>query len=416
MKKNHYLELLILLLSLSVLWGCEKKGELEDSAESKSKKNYTLKQQLEDMRGIKGKVEVPVVTVTTGAISSYLSVTGELVPRRSVIVKPQMEGRIQFVHPIKVGDIVKDEELIARIDDRDIEDEITQQKRQIEISRETLNLDENELAQREKDLEFDRQLLGEGFLNESEFRKSELALKRAQVSLRKSRLQLEQEENKLQKVMRQREKVPIKAPIGGMVVLSRHLTNQGGGSGLLNEEIMSLDGTLVNTGTQLFGIVSQDDFLAQCLVNGKDKAKIQIGQKCRVTVITHRAVEVPGEVAKVDQLQDVKSHAYKVWIKLDRVDKSFTSGLFVRSEIELDRSENAIVVPKQYLKERDNRSFVQLVRNDKVVDVMVERGIQQGDRIELVKGVDKGDVLIASEKVMASDQLIKPVEKAPEEE
>jgi multidrug efflux pump subunit AcrA (membrane-fusion protein) len=417
MKKSYVTLLVAITIIGSIFSGCGEKVTLGDSSKTKKSEKKTLREQVEELRGISGRIEVPVTKLTTGTISSILSVTGELVPRKSVIVKPMMDGRITFLKPIKVGDVVEEGDLIAKIDDRDIEDEITRQEREIEITKEKIKLDESEFAQNEKDLEFDRELFKEGYLNEAEIRKSELNLKRAEIALRQSRLSLEQEEDKLKQVLRKREKVPIKAPISGMVVLAGHLTGQSGGSDLLSEEIMSLEDTLVGTGSQLFGIISQDDFLAQCLVNSKDKAKIKLGQKAKVTVISHKAVEVPGEVVKIDQLQDVKTKAYKVWIKIDETDRSFTSGLFVRANIELNRSENTIVIPKEYLKERDNKNFVQIVVNNTVKDVIVSTGIQQGKLIEITSDVSPGDLLVATEKVIARDQVVTPkdIDKEKEE-
>ena len=411
MKQN----LIILFLAGALLLGCQKKPDLGRKDEKERKKQYTLRQQIEDMRGVEGTIELPVIRLTSGTITSVLSLTGELVPQKSVVVKPLMEGRIHFLKKIKVGDIVEEGELIAKIDDRDIEDAIEQQKRQIDITRETIKLDEDELARSEKDLAFDRKMLKEGFINEQEFRKSESTFKRAQIALRKSRLQLELEENKLQKELRKREKVPIKAPVSGMVVLASHLSGQNTGGKLLNEEITALEGTQVGTGTQLFGMISRDRFLARCMVNGKDKARISPGQKVDVIVITHREVHIPGQVSSVDHIQDTNTHAYKVWIRLRRSNPYFTSGLFVRANIELDRSVGTIVIPREFLKERDNRWFVQVVENDSVRDVWVTTGLEQGPDIEILSGVSFDDLLVASDKVIAAGQKVKPVEIEPEE-
>jgi multidrug efflux pump subunit AcrA (membrane-fusion protein) len=416
MKRYYALLLITVTIIGAVIAGCGEKVSLQGDSAGKKGEKKTLREQVEELRGVTGRIEVPVTRLTTGTISSILSVTGELVPRKSVIVKPMMDGRITFLKPIKVGDMVAEGDLIAKIDDRDIESEITNQIREIEITKEKINLDENEFAQNQKDLEFDKELLKNGYLNEIELRKSEMNLKRTEIALRQSRLSLEQEEDKLKQVLRKREKVPIKAPIGGMVVLASHLTGQTGGSDLLSEEIMSQEDTLVGTGSQIFGIVSQDDYLAQCLVNSKDKAKINLGQKAQITVISHKAVEVSGEVVKIDQLQDIKTKAYKVWIKIDEVDKSFTSGLFVRANIELSRSENTIVIPKEYLKERDNKNFVQIVAINTVKDVFVTPGIHQGKLVEITSGVSPGDLLVATEKVIARDQVVTPKDMDKEKE
>jgi multidrug efflux pump subunit AcrA (membrane-fusion protein) len=410
MRKQCALALLLGMALICCPLSCKGKPTLRKPEGVDVKKNASLREQVENLRGLSGRIEVPTLKATTDTISAELSITGELTPIKSIIVKPLMDGTISFVRPIKVGDMVNEGELLAKIDDRDIEDEIEQQKRQIAISKETLQLDDSELTRKQKDLAFDRTLVSEGFMNENELQKTEQDLRRAEIALRQSRLRLEQEENKLQKSLRKREKVPIKAPISGMVVLASHLTNRTGVSDLLNEEIMALDGTMVGMGTELFGIVSQDGFIALCQVNSKDKAHIKVGQKASITVISHKAVVVLGEVAKIAQLQEQKSHAYKVWLKIEKMDKSFTSGLFVRANIELERSEGNVVIPKEYVKERDNNQFVQVVKNDVITDVIVTTGITSGGNIEVKTGLAPGALIVASDKVLNRDQAVKPVE------
>jgi len=398
MKKFPVLAVLIVMLAVSC---SDRSGQ--------KNKPQTLKEQLEAVRGVSSAMEVACVAATTGTITATLSVTGELIPRESVMVRPLMDGRLIFMRTLNVGDYVTENEVLAKIDDRDIEDEISQQERQISMTRETLILDENELEQKKKDLEVDRNMAAKGFLNENDLRKSELALKRAEIALRKSRLSLEQEENKLQKISRQREKVPIRAPISGMVVLASHLKSQSASDDLLREDIMALDGKLVGASTELFGIFSRSEFHALCLLNGKDKAKVQAGQKAVITVVSHKVMDVPGEVISVSQLQDVKSHAYKVWIRLDEAHESFTSGLFVRAAIELQRSDENIVVPRKVLKERDNKYFVQLAELNKVVDRDVTPGIINNTAAEIVSGLKRGEWLITVENILTAGQVIKPL-------
>ena len=389
--------------------GCGDKPSLAATDTKETVKNASLRQQLEDVQGAAGAPDVPVMKLEPGAISEDLSITGELVPSNSVIVKPLMDGRITFLRPIKVGDQVKKGDLIAKIDDRDIEDEIEYQQKQISISTQKLKLDEQALAQSKKDLEFDRQLVKEGYLNQHEFEKTEMSLKQAVLALGQSGIVLEQDRSKLGKALRQREKVPIAAPIDGMIVLPSHLTSEEKTFSLLNEEILSLEGMLVGTATPVFGIVSQDGYLAQCQANGRDKAKIQEGQRVGVTVITHKPVTVQGKVTKIALLQDAKSHAYKIWIGLDQADKTFASGLFVRASIQLARREGVLVVKKEFVKERNNRSFVQIVQGGAVKDRWVTAGLNQEDKVELDSGVKAGEMIVASKEIFAAEQAVHPV-------
>ncbi len=398
------------LLLATGLAGCGDSVSLGVQTDEAKTAPATLREQVEALRDSAGRPDVPVVALGRGAIGEALSLTGELVPIDAAIVRPLMEGQITFLRPVKVGDLVEAGETIAKIDDRDIEDEIERQEQQIEISTRQLSLSQSDLEQKKKDHAFNGELLKEGFSNQTELDRSDLAVRQAEISLSQSQIQLEQEKNRLQKFLRQREKVPIKAPIGGMVVLASHLTSQERSGSLLNEEIMTLDGTMVGSSTELFGIVSQEGYLAQCQANGKDKAKLRPGQRARVTVISHQPIAVAGVVDRIALLQDAQTHAYKAWLTLERADPSFTSGLFVRADVELDRREHALVVEREFVKERNNRSFVQVVNNGRIEDLWVETGLTQEDLVELVTGPEKGAMIVASREVYAPGQEVRPVE------
>ena len=385
-----------------------------------AKEKTTLRQQIEEMQGKHAPIEAPVTALAPTMIREELSITGELTPVQALIVRPLMSGRIIFQRQLKVGDLVKKDELLAKIDDRDIEDEIANQQQQIKLSDESIKLSGEELEQQKRQTAFDRQLLKEGFLEKIELEKSELQLRKAENALRRSEISLIQEKNKLKQLLRKREKVAVTAPLSGMVVLASHLKSQSGSTGLLDEEIMSVDGKDVGTGTELFGIVSQEGFLARCLVNGKDKARMKVGQRARTIIYSHKPIAVAGTVLRIAQLQDVKTHAYKVWIKLDQHDSTrpeggaFTSGLVVRSKIELACHEQALVVDKKYVKERDGKSFVQLVADGVVRNAWVELGLKQGNLVELLSGVKEGDQLLVSEDTLAENQKVNAVQIEPE--
>jgi RND family efflux transporter MFP subunit len=396
--------------------GCGEGVSLTDSGGSGASADATpasLKEIVEKYQGGSAKIQAPVMRLRPGSIREELSITGELAPVRSVVVKPMMDGRIAFERPIKVGDRVEAGEVIARIDDRDIRDEIAQQEQQLDIGRRAIELDKIDLEQKRKDLENNGQLLKEGFINQIEYDRSAMAVRQAELAMERSQIQLEQEQSRLKKAERQLEKVPIVAPIGGMVVLASHLTGEQASSSLMNEEIMSIQDMLVGPGTSICGIVSDEGYLAQCMVNGKDKAKIEPGQSARVSVISYRPIEVAGEVARVALLQDVKTHAYKVWIKMEEMDKSFTSGLFVRANLELARHDGAIVVARDYVKEVGNRRFVQVVSDGVVVNRDVATGLTQEDKIELVSGVEAGELLVATKETLTQGQPVEAVELAP---
>ena len=398
---------IILFSLLMILVGCNDQPSL--GKEDKEENSTNLRTQLEKIQGKSGIAEVPVMEATTGTVASSLTITGELIPGESAIVRPLMEGRLIFTKPVKVDDYVTKGEVLAKIDDRDLKDEIEKQKRQIAITKETINLDESELAQKKKDLEFDREMVKKGFLNQNDLRQAELALKRADIALRQSRLRLEQEQNELQRILRKKEKVNIQSPVTGIIVPAEHLTGSGSGSGLLEENIMELEGNMVGTGTNLFGVISREKFLARCMVNGKDKARLSEGMPVEINVITHKPVKVSGRIVKVARIQDKNTHAYKVWIQPEKNHEDFTSGLFVRAEVELEKSEKAVVIERPYLKEKEGKYIVQVVQNGFVENVPVEIGVKNDEYAAVIKGIEPGEKIICTGNIILEGQEVKPV-------
>jgi len=392
------------------LAACGQDISLTPTADGATQAPATLREKVREIQGLDAPVDVPVIELRRTTIKETLSITGELAPRQSAMVKPMMEGRLTFLRRIEVGTMVEEGETLAKIDDRDIEADIENQRKQVEISREKIELDRRDLLQKEKSFEFDKKLKARNFITQIEFDRSELAVQQAQINLRQSQIMLEQEEKKLEKLLRQREKVPIVAPISGMVVLASHLREQSTQSDLLNEEIMRLEDTLVGPSTELFGIISHDHFEARCMVNGRDKARLTPGQEVQARVIAHREITVPGRIRTVSRVQDQQSHAYKVWIELDEMDPAFTSGLFVRADVVLDQHEQALVVERDYLKERDGRPIVQIVRQGTVADMPVQLGLRNDKTVELLSGVNEGDLLIASRDLYVPGQYVTPVE------
>ena len=194
-----------------------------------------------------------------------------------------------------------------------------------------------------------------------------------------------------------------------MIVRASHLTGQDQNTTLFDEKIMEIDGRIVGTSTQICGIISHDSFEARCLLNGRDKPRVAEGQRVEVTIFSSPPVVVVGRVKQISNLQDVRSHAYTVWIALDDSAGSLTSGQRVRANIELAVHDETFVVDKAFIRERNNRTIVQVVEDGRVKDVEVQTGLTNGGRTELISGVKLGDMLIASEARYEPGQRVNSV-------
>ena len=423
----------------------------EDGAESK--RGFSLTQALENIQGLDSVLDVPVVVIVPSSIVEQLDLgSGDLIPRESVIVYPETEGRLRFNRIWEVGDKVEKNQVIAQIDDVDILDDIDQQRKSIELSAQDIKFKRLDLGLKKNTLDQDRNLARKKFISEQELQSSEMSVEQAQIGLEQAGISLEQEETRLQKLLRDHERMPITAPMSGTIVLASHLQGERSSIKILDEEIMQRAGMPVSTSTAICGIISDDAYHARVNVNAKDKARLAVGQKADIKVHSYTTINVTGTVVEIDNIQDMNSHAYRVLIKLDHVDESFSSGQFCNVNVELarrepgdgshvdsravprpDRSvpvlpsfdevvvthhgapvlpsfdEVVVVVDEDFVKEEGNQKFVQLVVNGVVTNVPVTTGIVQSRRVEITSGLKYGDLLIALKKTIAPDQRVKAV-------
>ncbi|WP_317944552.1 efflux RND transporter periplasmic adaptor subunit [Carnobacterium maltaromaticum] len=77
------------------------------------------------------------------------------------------------------------------------------------------------------------------------------------------------------------------------------------------------------------------------------------------------------------------------------------TGLFARFEIDADittnTAENALTMPIETLVyDKENKPYVYIVKNDKAKKVEIETGIQSDTKVQIIKGLEKGQKVIIS--------------------
>ena len=166
--------------------------------------------------GFRPPMTVEVIKVGRGKISAHLSVVGNLIGEATVDVAPKTGGRLTTMS-VKLGDRVRRGQIIGKIEDR----EIVEQVRQAEASD---NVGEATIRQREADLNlaltnversrnlYGRQLLPKQTLDDAEARYTSAV---AQVDL--ARAQLAQSASRLQELRINLANTNVVSPVDGFV-------------------------------------------------------------------------------------------------------------------------------------------------------------------------------------------------------
>jgi RND family efflux transporter MFP subunit len=121
-----------------------------------------------------------------------------------------------------------------------------------------------------------------------------------------------------------------------------------------------------------------------------------------------------GRVRMVGPTVDSSSRNALVYVDLRGGSTSIRAGMYVRGDIDMSTS-RALTVPQSAVLLREGFSYLYRVGDDnKVTQMKVEIGRRQGDRVEIVRGLDAGVRVVRSGVGFLGDgDTVRVVERAP---
>jgi len=150
---------------------------------------------------------------------------------------------------------------------------------------------------------------------------------------------------KMQKV--QVDKLTIRAPIGGVVTQR-------------NVQV----GQLVSAGMPLFSIVDPSSFMLAINPPEKELARLRLGQTARVTIDAFEGEEYGASVRRINPAVDALSGTVKVTLDFDEaVREKLRDAAFARVRLTMETHENALLVPKDAVLEKNGRTYVFVVED-----------------------------------------------------
>ncbi len=183
-------------------------------------------------------------------------------------------------------------------------------------------------------------------------------------------------------------------------------------SGLLTElskrRILSpLDGVITRVGVEP-GETAQPSVVA-VTVNGKgrfeivanvsevDIAKIAIQQPVRITLDAFPISEIwTGTIAFIDPAEKVLEGVifYQTKVVFDVEDERLRSGMTANLSIEAARRDDVVRVPLRALRERDGKTYVEVLTDGAPVEREVTLGIENNQHAEVISGLSEGELVV----------------------
>jgi len=334
---------------------------------------------------------VELGTAKRGDVAAHLTVVGNLIGLQTVDVAPRLGGRLLSVS-VQLGDPVRRGQVIAKVEDREIAEQVNQAEASMQVSKATIRQREADLKVAELNFErsknlFERQLLAKQALDDAE---SRYMAALAQLDL--SKAQQSQNEARLQELKFNLNNTIITSPVDGFI-------------GRRNVD----PGAMVNTNTAIVSVVDISRLKLIVNVVEKDLRNVTAGDVGVVEVDAYPGERFNGRIARVAPVLDPATRTASIEIEIPNTDKRLKPGMYARISLTVEERKDTLVAPKSAIIDFENKRGVWMPSEDRRAQfVPVTLGIEGPEQIEIVAGLKEGDrfVTTGAAAVRNNDQLI----------
>lgn len=307
------------------------------------------------------------LTVNAGKIEKspftrYLSINGTINAWQEVIIAPEVGGyRVEEVL-VDVGDYVQAGQELVRLSTSILQTELT--ARAATLKQREAQAENARLAYERAKTIAERDLLSPADLDRlnSEALTAAAAVEAAKAELETARVRLDF--------------ATVRAPDSG-VITARNATV----------------GQLAQVGSEMLRLLRQNRVEWRGEVPESSLPSLQVGQRVTITSVDGR--EHQGVVRVVSPTVDPVTHNGLVYVDVE-ADSALRPGMFARGRIEFDRSE-ALLVPLNALVSSDGYNYVFVIQSDRTVRrQMIQTGTIQGEKIEVLGGLEPGANIVTS--------------------
>jgi len=323
-------------------------------------------------------IPVVVAPVRTGDLNVYLTALGTITPLNTVTVKSRVDGELMRTH-FTEGQVVHAGDLLAEIDPRPFQAQLTQAEGQ--LAREQANL-----ANARLDLERYERLAKEEMIARQQFDTQQMTVRQAEASIKMNVGQIEA--IKLQLLY-----CRITAPITGRVGL--RLIDPG-------NVVKANDtaGLVVITQLEPIALVFSvpEDSLQPILRRFRSGAKVPVDAFDR----EGRTRIAAGTLVAIDNQIDPTTGTVRLKASYPNTDDVLYPNQFVNARVLIDVLHEAALVPAEAIQRGPAGAYVYVVKPDKVVQMRrVQLGPTEGATVAVRSGVNDGESVVVdgAEKV-----------------
>ena len=335
--KIKFKKLLCIVFILAIAW-------LLYSCSTSS--NSQTREKKEEEAGI----PVEIAEVMQGSVKAVYTGSTTLEAEAEAVVVAKVAGVVKKIF-VEEGDSVKADQVVAKLDDEQLKLEFFQSKSKLEKLSNEFKMNQSL---------FEKKIISKEAYEKSRF---EHHIQKAAHDLAKLRLDYTE----------------ICAPI----------------SGIISQRFIKV-GNMVKVDQAVFCITDFNPLLAVLHVPEKEMSKLQIGFPAEIAADALPGSKFQGKILRISPIVDAGTGTIKVTVEVRDKTRRLKPGMFTRVNIVYDTHENTLLVPKDAVLSEDTETTVFVVQKDKVIKRKVNIGYENSTHVEIVSGINVGDIIVTT--------------------
>jgi len=304
-------------------------------------------------------------------------ITGKIVPRHEVNIKPQISGIISHIYK-EAGEQVQEGELIAKV-------KVIPEMSSLSAAQSRLRLAEINLKQAQ--INFDRlqDLFGKNLVSAEEYEQSAQALAQTKEERASAQENLELVRDGVSKSNVSSSSTLIRSTISGLIL---DIPIKVGNSVILSNAF--------NDGTTIATVANMNDLIFDGKIDETEVGRIREGMPTKITIGALQNLSFDAVLEyispKATEVNGANQFQVKAAVRV-APDVKIRSGYSANAEIVLERAENVLTVPESAINFEGDSSFVYVPLADSTTyeKRKVVTGISDGINIEIKSGLENGD-------------------------
>jgi RND family efflux transporter MFP subunit len=290
--------------------------------------------------GARAPMPVEFATVSRAEVSDHVTVVGNLIGAATVEVVPKVNGRLQAVH-VKLGDTVRRGQVIAKVEDLEIQQQVRQAEASFQVSQATIRQREADLKLAKSNLDRNKSLLDRQLLPQQTYEDTDARHQAAVAQLDLAQAQFEQAKARLDELKITLAHTSILSPVDGFV-----------GKRFLDP------GAFVGTNSPVFSVVDIRTVRLVANLVEKDVKRVREGTQGVVEVDAYPGEKFVGKVSRVAPVFDPATRTAEMEIEVPNAGFRLKPGMYARVNLTVSTHAEALTVPRNALVELDGKTGV----------------------------------------------------------